>query len=303
MCHQSIIDVTCATKRRRSAPEIHKIHKPESLSAPTGATPESHSTLISKWFGIQSSSSPHFPTAPLPHLPNPTPGQIILITGPSGSGKSSLLRRFRRRLTIPIINIPRILLTRRPVIDHFPHISIESALSHLSRVGLAEAHCYLLPPRHLSDGQRWRLRLALALSLADTNSRRVCFSTPPSLHCLLSDEFTTLLDPVTACVVARVLRRAITPESNLCAGLACSRTDILRALAPDLIIRCDFGNLQFWKKTKGESYEQQEGALQRVCAIANRDSTELVEVKSPIANPNELHSRPPHPRRRHPRRL
>jgi ABC-type ATPase with predicted acetyltransferase domain len=203
-------------------------------------------------------------------LPRLTPGQIILITGPSGSGKSTLLRRFRCHCKIPLINIPRIRLLSKPVIDHFPHITIKSALTHLSRVGLAEAHCYLLPPRYLSDGQRCRLRLALALS-QDSDQPR----------CLISDEFTSLLDSITAPIVARVLRRAISPDSNLFALLACSRTDILRALSPDLIIRCDFGKLEFWKKTKGEKYE----------------------LQGETSQTSQLHSRPLHPQNRHPRRL
>src|SRR6185436_6080968 len=124
-------------------------------------------------------------------------------------------------------------LGRSAVIDHFRHISIESALAQLSRVGLAEAHCYLLPPRYLSEGQRWRLRLALALS-HESNAGRY----------LLCDEFTSLLDPITASVMARVLRRAVTGESNLGAVVASCRSDIVRALAPDSIVRCDFGALQ-----------------------------------------------------------
>jgi ABC-type methionine transport system ATPase subunit len=109
----------------------------------------------------------------------------------------------------------------------------------------------------------------------------VCFSTPSSsLHCLLSDEFTSLLDPLTAPIVARVLRKSISPHSDLCALLACSRTDILRALSPDQIIRCDFGKLEFWKKTKGETYEQQEGESLRIGPIAN--------CKSQIANRKSL---------------
>src|SRR5881628_3088939 len=143
-----------------------------------------------------------------------------------------------------MIDIARIRLSRGAVIDHFPHIAVESALAHLSRVGLAEAHCYLLPPRCLSDGQRWRLRLALALSQHDGGQ----------LRCFLCDEFATLLDPLTACVVARVLRRAISPESNLCAVVACARSDIIQALSPDLIIRCDFGKTELWKRTRGGSY-------------------------------------------------
>jgi uncharacterized protein len=254
MCDQIIIRANSTTKRASIAPEIHKIHKLEPPSFPISATPQLHSILIARWFNL-AHSHPKTPILPRLKLPNPAPGQIILITGPSGSGKSTLLRRFRRTLRMPINNISRIRLTKKPVIDHFPHISIESALAHLSRVGLAEAHCYLLPPRHLSDGQRWRLRLALAISRVRGSNRGGmgnCTQLPVS--CLLCDEFTSLLDPITAPIVARVLRRAIGPESNLCAILACSRTDILRALCPDLIIRCDFGNLQFWKKTKGESY-------------------------------------------------
>jgi ABC-type ATPase with predicted acetyltransferase domain len=263
------------------------------LSATSGCThplvPQlTYSSLVAKWFSLHNSNRQAPPILPQFDLPALTPGQILLITGPSGSGKSTLLRRLRRRCQIPLINIPRIALWRKPVIDHFPHISIESALAHLSRVGLAEAHCYLLPPRHLSDGQRWRLRLALALSQVSKNDDRGgmgnCNEMPvssPAFHCLLCDEFTSLLDPITASVVARVLRRAITPDSNLCAVLACSRTDILRALAPDLIIRCDFGSLQFCKKTKGESY---------VC-------------QGETSQASEFHSRPPDPQTRRPRRL
>jgi ABC-type ATPase with predicted acetyltransferase domain len=292
MCHKSIINAASANKPHAAASKIRKIHTLKfpspairatcaaAVSAPAKDTP-GHSSLISKWFGVH--STPRFPTIHIPHLPPPSPGQIILITGHSGSGKSSLLRRFRRRCKIPLINIPRIPLSRQAVIDHFPHITIESALRHLSRVGLAEAHCYLLPPKYLSDGQRWRLRLALALSrarktyhLGGMGSRILV-----PVSCLFCDEFTSLLDPISACVVARVLRRAITPDSNLCALLACSPTDILRALSPDLIIRCDFGKLELWKKSKGERYEP-----------AGETSAASV-----------IYSRPPRPQTRHSRRL
>jgi len=247
-----------------------------------------HSLLVSKWFGLESSKRTRAPLPTIINLPQLLPGQILLLTGPSGSGKSTLLCRLRRRCKIPLINIRRIPLSSKPVIDHFQSSSIEGALSHLSRVGLAEAHCYLLPPRHLSDGQRWRLRLALALCDLSKDQDRGgmgnCIQLPVSSRhpsCLLCDEFTSLLDPITACVVARVLRRAVTPESNLCAILACSRTDILRAVNPDLIIQCDFGNLELLRKTKGESY------------VLEGETSQTIQ----------LHSRPTHPRARKSRRL
>src|SRR5882724_549879 len=171
MRYKSIIVATSATKPSDNAPEIHKIHKPQSSSAPTRATPQYsssplpppvgwalptsssvdattsscatavsavsphfHSPLIARWFNLDNSPQRRLSLLPKIKLPQLLPGQIILLTGPSGSGKSTLLRRFRRRCQIPLINIPRIPLTHEAVIDHFPHISIESALSHLSRV-------------------------------------------------------------------------------------------------------------------------------------------------------------------------
>lgn len=168
---------------------------------------------------------------------------------------------------MPIINIQRIGLSGRAVIDQFGHVSIESALAHLSRVGLAEAHCYLLPPGRLSDGQRWRLRIAMALS---RESDRRC--------CLICDEFASLLDSITAAVVARVLRRAVSASPKLCAIVASSRGDIANALSADVIIRCDFGKVEVWKKAKGGGYvhageiSRAPGLCARAVDFAGRDA-------------------------------
>jgi ABC-type polar amino acid transport system ATPase subunit len=209
-----------------------------------------HSAVVAEWFGIRSKLHP--PTAVRPQIPALASGKIMLITGPSGAGKSRLLRRLGRRRSMPVVYWPRLRRDATAVIDLFGHISVEAALLCLSRVGLAEAHCYLVPARMLSAGQRWRLQLALALSRDDSVAR-----------CLMIDEFGSVLDPLTATIVARVLRRSITAESNLCAMVASSRESLVRALAPDLIVRCDFGKVEIWKREKGDGYVQMGEADQR----------------------------------------
>jgi len=123
------------------------------------------------------------------------PGDVILITGPSGAGKSTLLRRIGAELgrigeknAVKVMALDDVRLPAdQSVIDCFPG-AIDIAAAHLARAGLSEAHVFLRAPAELSEGQRFRYRLAqFFASDADV---------------LVADEFCATLDRVTARVVA-----------------------------------------------------------------------------------------------------
>lgn len=163
----------------------------------------------------------------------PAPGQITLITGPSGAGKSSLLRAAGTLLrSCEVIDLDLLKVPDRPIVELFPRLALDRALLHLGRFGLAEAWTYLRTPSQLSAGQLWRVRLALATERAS----RARASAGPIV---ISDEFTSLLDRVTAAVIARSLRRVITPP--LRAMVATSHDDLAGALQADKVVECDFG--------------------------------------------------------------
>lgn len=164
------------------------------------------------------------------------PGDIVLFGGPSGSGKSSLLRAAvgQLRATSTVIDIDELDLGDRPLVDLLPG-SVDAAMRLLSQCGLGEAHLMLRTPAELSEGQRYRFRLALALSKRP--------------DWIVADEFTATLDRTLAKVVAYNIRKLAdrdhaangsqANESQTGFLLATTHDDIVDDLSPDVAVCCD----------------------------------------------------------------
>ncbi len=150
-------------------------------------------------------------------------GDIILWTGPSGSGKSSLLRATATQLQAR--DASTLVLPEVPLIDSLPG-ELAARWDLLGACGLGEARLLLRTPAELSEGQRYRFRLAYALSQAAPG------------EWLALDEFAAVLDRTLARVVAFNLARQAR-RRGLGLLLASPHVDIVDDLQPDLWVECE----------------------------------------------------------------
>lgn len=163
------------------------------------------------------------------------PGDIVLFTGISGSGKSSLLRALTSQLSShesdasPLNPLPSLLhlahldLGHHILIDSLP-LEFEESLELLAACGLGEAPLMLRTPQELSDGQRYRFALALAISHHP--------------RWIIADEFAALLDRTTAKVIAHNIRR-LADRTGIGFLLATAQCDIQQDLAADIYVTCE----------------------------------------------------------------
>ena len=151
---------------------------------------------------------------------------IIYVTGDSGSGKSVLLKKFHEIFKGKTIDMNQIRVDAdKPIIDTVGK-SFEEAIELLSRAGLNDAFIFLRKFNELSDGQKYRYKLA---KLLESKAKIwVC------------DEFCSLLDRETAKIVAYNIQKHAR-RSGKGIFVATCHTDLLDDLKPTIHIHKGFG--------------------------------------------------------------
>ena len=154
------------------------------------------------------------------------PRDIVYITGDSGSGKSVLLKAIKEDLGEEAIDMADILPeSSKPIIETVGK-TVEEGLELLSRVGLNDAFLFLRKYSQLSDGQKYRYRLA---KLVESGKQW-----------WIMDEFCATLDRDTAKIVAFNVQK-LARATGRAVIAATTHTDLFDDLCPSVHIHKKFG--------------------------------------------------------------
>jgi len=155
------------------------------------------------------------------------PQDIVYVTGSSGSGKSVLLDAIVRDLNpreaarMSDVDID----PEKPLIDTVGR-SVKEGLKLLSKVGLNDAFLFVRRYSQLSDGQKYRYRLAKLIE--------------SGAQWWIMDEFCSTLDRDTAKIVAFNVQKLARKEGKAVIA-ATTHTDLFKDLAPSVHIHKRFG--------------------------------------------------------------
>jgi len=158
------------------------------------------------------------------------PTDIVYITGDSGSGKSVLLKALEKDIKQDMqatsINVADIKPEpNKPLIETVGK-TLDEALELLSKVGLNDAFLFLRTYEQLSDGQKYRYKIAKMIE--------------SQAQFWIMDEFAATLDRDTAKIVAYNLQKHARQHGKAVLA-ATTHTDLLGDLNPSVHIHKRFG--------------------------------------------------------------
>jgi ABC-type ATPase with predicted acetyltransferase domain len=160
------------------------------------------------------------------------PTDIVYITGDSGSGKSVLLKALEKDIReetgqtcINIADVEKQIVRDKPLVETVGK-TLEEALELLSRVGLNDAFLFLRAYDQLSDGQKYRYKIAKMIE--------------SGAQFWILDEFAATLDRDTAKIVAFNLQKLARQQGKAVLA-ATTHTDLVEDLNPSVHIHKRFG--------------------------------------------------------------
>jgi len=194
------------------------------ISYSTAAKLTPRSIAVAEAFGLGADEERTFPVLDVELKIGAS--DIVYVTGDSGSGKSVLLRAIKQDLGDEAIDVADLQVElEKPLIETVGS-TVEEGLELLSRVGLNDAFLFLRSFDQLSDGQKYRYRIAKLLE----NRARFW----------ILDEFAATLDRDTAKVVAFNLQKIARHEGK-CVIAATTHTDLFQDLNPSVHIHKRYG--------------------------------------------------------------
>jgi ABC-type transport system involved in cytochrome c biogenesis ATPase subunit/predicted N-acetyltransferase YhbS len=151
---------------------------------------------------------------------------VVYITGDSGSGKSVLLRQMKKDLGEEALDMADIQVDPdKPLIDTIGK-TFSEGLELLSRAGLNDAFLFVRRFRELSDGQKYRYKIAKLMESGK--------------QWWIADEFCSTLDRDTAKIVAFNMQK-LARKSGKAIIVATTHTDLFEDLKPSVHIHKRFG--------------------------------------------------------------
>lgn len=222
--------------RKRKTREIFRIHKVRRTYDRTAGrftfniSYETHTELtprtidVADAFGLGIDEDQKFPV--LDAELNIGPADVVYVTGDSGSGKSVLLRAVKEDLGDEAINMTEVEVSPDKPLIETVGATVEEGLELLSKVGLNDAFLFLRTYKQLSDGQKYRYRIAKLIEIGK--------------QWWLMDEFAATLDRDTAKIISFNVQR-IARQQKKAVIAATTHNDLFEDLQPSVHVHKRFG--------------------------------------------------------------